>query len=312
MSYVYDLPSFKKYLNDLSPKNKVDGLTFWQNKIPLPIDIFNKFFNESGSFFYTYIDHLIAALVAYEATKEGDGFGGVAFDQLPTKDLKKYSINLVEDIDLVISENGKFKSMAQALSDLLEVDGYEIQAKRIYAALTHQGKKYSRIYCPSVMKDLIDSRFPGALDCIALSNADMFGNVIADHYGMYRAGFNDALVFIFNKQIDFRLLTKGSGQGLQRISISVVKNDSNIKVLEERIRDGSLWEPGYDEDHLVKLNPEHPFFKNIVSDENTASTITELLYCLCQFENNQFSDTQRKLLENMRQEVSRELWIKFD
>ena len=48
MSYQYDLADFKRYLHDKNRYYRVDGLIFWQNRIPMPIDQFNRYFDKSG------------------------------------------------------------------------------------------------------------------------------------------------------------------------------------------------------------------------------------------------------------------------
>ena len=146
-------------------------------------------------------------------------------------------------------------------------------------------------------------------DQVGSDNTDMFGNIIADRYNIYRSGFSDALAIIFNALLEFKILCSGRGSGLQRLNL-IVGRAEGIDVRSGQTTDGSLWEPGYDDDHFVTLNIEHPLLRNKVESESLK--LAELLYYLAEFENNQYSDTQRKLLENMRQEVSRGLWIRHD
>ncbi|GAK24717.1 hypothetical protein JCM19052_5391 [Vibrio sp. JCM 19052] len=89
MSYQYDLSDFKRYLNDKNPKYRVDGLIFWQNRIPLPIDLFNKIFNESDHIVTDYVYQLAASAVAFSHRELFESTFEVAVTDLPKGDLKK-------------------------------------------------------------------------------------------------------------------------------------------------------------------------------------------------------------------------------
>ncbi|MFL7031725.1 hypothetical protein [Vibrio cyclitrophicus] len=47
-------------------------------------------------------------------------------------------------------------------------------------------------------------------------------------------------------------------------------------------------------------------------NEEQSKPLAELLFFMGEFEYAQFSETNKKLIENLRQEVSRSLWIKHD
>ena len=286
-------------------------MIFWQNRIPLPMDLFNRMFEDGGYFFSLYTDHLVAALIALEYGTEVCEKFGISFEDLPSKNLLAARITLEEVLRQIIDCEQRIQATAAAVADLLQLENYQLNAASLVSALCHQGKKYLRLNCPTAIRNILEARFPQASLPIGCSNTDMFGNVIADRYNIYRSGFSDALAIIFNKHLDFRLICHGHGSGLQRVSLTVENGDVNVNLVEERTRDGSLWEPDYQDDHVLRMNPEHPFYKRMAGAVNSA-VVTELLYEICIFENSQFSDSQRKLLENMRQEISRELWIKFD
>lgn len=312
MSYVYDLPDFKRFLNDSNSSYRVDGLIFWQNRIPLPMDLFNRMFEDGGHFFSLYTNHLMAALVACEYQAEICDHFNVPFEDLPSKNMKGSERALELVLQAIIDREQRFRATAAAVTDQLQLEDYQLNAASLTSALCHQGKKYMRLHCPVAIHDIISVRFPSAAGIIGSSNTDMFGNVIADHYNIYRSGFSDALAIIFNKHLDFRLMCHGHTPGLQRVSLSVEGDDLNFSVIEERTKDGSLWEPDYQDDHVLRINPEHPFCKKMAAEGVDTTAVAELLYEMSVFENSQFSDSQKKLLENMRQEISRELWIKFD
>lgn len=312
MSYVYDLSDFKRYLSDLYPSYRVDGLVFWQNRIPLPIDLFNRIFAEADIFFSHYLNHLLVAVIALENQKEilGNIDKKISFSELPSSSVGVYVRETANTIGIILNTNRKYSNIAVALADLLSFGEYLPEPNQLAKALCHQGKKYARIYCSSPFREIINAH-SNVFNDIAFDNTDMFGNVIADHYNIYRSGFSDALAIIFNQLIDFRVLCAGRSTSLQRISLSVEKEGSDFNVDIKKTKDGSLWEPDYDNEHILRLNPEHPFFTASVTNKSIES-LKVLLFCLSKFEYSQFSDSQRKLMENMRQEISRELWIKYD
>ena len=310
MSYSYDLPDFKRYLNDHNPSYRTDGLIFWQNRIPLPIDLFNRIFGESDYFFELYLDHLLAAVIARASTKAilGDQ---INFPELPGSAVRGRLHEVTREISEILVATKNYRKTATIFSEQLGLDTYKLDSVRLGEALCHQGKKYSRLYCPVAFRAVIQKEHPNALLQISNDNTDMFGNLIADHYDIYRSGFSDALAIIFNQLLEFRLLCGGRISSVRRVTLVMEDEIGEISVELKRTRDGSLWEPDYSDDHLLRINPEHPFFRFAV-DAGATVCINELLYTFSKFENSQFSDAQRKLLENMRQEISRELWIRHD
>lgn len=305
MSYQYDVADFKRYLNNRNGTYRVDGLIFWQNRIPLPIDLFNRIFDESDQITTDYIYQLAASTLAF--SKEG------TFEEklehpvcdLPTDKLKvKYGL-LSDWVTAELPDNSQIVRIVYEAADMLGVPEFEFSSDRVVAALLHQGKKYTRLYMPNHIRELVE-RFAGC-DVIGQDNTDMFGNIIADRYNIYRSGFSDALAIIFNALMDFRLLFSGKGNGLQKISV-ITSTRTELDVRFAVTTDGSLWEPGYEDDHYVTINNTHPLIRKLSQEQSPA--LAELLFFLAQFENSQFSDQKKKFIENMRQTLSRELWIK--
>ena len=137
----------------------------------------------------------------------------------------------------------------------------------------------------------------------------MFGNIIADRYNIYRSGFSDALAIIFNALLDFRIMCSGRGAHLSQVRvITPLIEEADIRL--GKTSDGALWEPGYEDDHYIILNDEHPLMRNL--SENEVKPLAEFLFYIGEFENSQFSDASKKLVENLRQSISRSLWIKHD
>jgi hypothetical protein len=307
MSYQYDLSDFKLYLNDKNPKYRVDGLIFWQNRIPLPIDLFNRIFNESDLIVTDYVYQIVASVVTFSHRESFEQTFSIAVADLPKGDLNKRVLSLRDWLGGYLKDNSSITRMAYEMADTLRIEGFEFSVDKVADALQHQGKKYARIFMPEVIRNDLD-RIPGCKE-VGKDNTDMFGNIIADRYNIYRSGFSDALAIIFNALLEFRILCSCRGAHLQKLRI-LEPVFANVDVRVGKTLDGSLWEPSYDDDHYVTINLEHPLLRNISQEQS--KPLAEALFFLGEFENSQFSDVNKKFLENMRQTVSRSLWIKHD
>jgi hypothetical protein len=307
MSYQYDLSDFKRYLNNKNAKYRVDGLIFWQNRIPLPIDLFNRIFNESDQIVTDYVYQVTASAVVFSERSSFEDTFNVEVADLPKGDLKKQVLALDDWLQERLPTNSAITRMAYEIADILGLDRFEFSSNKVAEALQHQGKKYARIFMPSEVKKEFDA-MPGC-DEVGQDNTDMFGNIIADRYNIYRSGFSDALAIIFNALLEFRILCSGRGEHLQKIRVIAPMIDE-IDVRMGKTSDGSLWEPGYEDDHYITLNSEHPLVRRLSQRES--KPLAEFLFYLGEFESGQFSETNKKLIENLRQAVSRSLWIKHD
>ena len=307
MSYQYDLADFKRYLNEKNDKYRVDGLIFWKTTIPLPIDLFNRIFNESDQIVTDYVYQVVASAVAFSNLDSFESALGVAVTDLPKGDLKKKTLLLQEWLTEHLPNNSAVTLMAYEIADILGLDGFILSIDKVAASLQHQGKKYARIFMPTEVRNLFNKI--SGIDSVGQDNTDMFGNIIADRYKIYRSGFSDALVAIFNGLLDFRILCSGRGVHLNNFRV-ITPLVENIDVRLGKTTDGSLWEPGYEDDHYITLNSEHPLVRCMSEDES--KPLAELLFFLGEFESRQFSETNKKLIENLRQSVSRSLWIKHD
>ena len=144
----------------------------------------------------------------------------------------------------------------------------------------------------------------------------MFGNVIADEMSIYRIGFNDALASIFSKLLDFKIC-ECSGILSSRPMITLVspsaESNANIsnRFIYERTSDGSLWEPIYDGECKVRVNPSHPYFKSMPC-YNDNKHYYEFILKLAEYEARLIDDKELKSIESMRINISRCLWIESD
>ncbi|RTE67344.1 hypothetical protein EH243_03855 [Amphritea opalescens] len=307
MNYQYDLADFKRYLNDKNPKYRIDGLIFWQNRIPLPIDLFNQIFNESNQIVSDYVFQVAASAVTFSHQESFEKAMAVRVVDLPKGDLKKQVRALKEWLNEKLPENSPVVRMSYEVADTLGLDSFTFSIEKVAEALQHQGKKYARLFMPPEVRTQLNL----ISDCegVGIDNTDMFGNIIADRYNIYRSGFSDALAIIFNALLEFRILCSGRSEHLQRLRV-IVPLVEDIDVRLGKTRDGSLWEPGYEDDHYIILNSEHPLIRNL--SEEQSKPLAEFLFYMGEFENSQYSDESKKLVENLRQTVSRSLWIKHD
>lgn len=307
MSYQYDLSDFKRYLNEKSHKNRVDGLIFWQNRIPLPIDLFNRIFNESDLIITDYVHQLAASGVTFTNQDSFEKEFDIRVYDLPKGDLKKRALALQKWVSEHLTDNSQVTRMAYEVADILGLEDFEFATENVVDALQHQGKKYARIYIPSSVRGVFSS-ISGCED-VGQDNTDMFGNIIADRYNIYRSGFSDALASIFNGLLEFRILCSGRGKHLQKVRV-VTTLIENADIRVGKTSDGSLWEPSYGDDHFITINTQHPLLRNLSKEQS--EPLAEALFFLGEFENSQFSDANKKFLEDMRQTVSRKLWMKHD
>lgn len=307
MDYQYDLADFKRYLNQKNEKYRVDGLIFWQNRIPLPIDLFNRIFNESDQIVTDYIYQVAASAVTFSNRNSFQEIFDIEVTDLPKADLKKQLIDLNHWLTEALYDGSAVVNMTYEIADLLGMDGFTFSISKVADALQHQGKKYARIFMPVEVKQQYSS-IKGC-DEVGQDNTDMFGNIIADKYNIYRSGFSDALAIIFNALLEFRILFSGKGGYLPKVRIiAPVVDDVDVRI--GKTSDGSLWEPRYEDDHYITINQDHPLVRQLSAEQ--FGPLAECLFFLGELENSQFSDEKKKFVEELRQSLSRSLWIKYD
>ncbi|MGG6134527.1 hypothetical protein ACQV2E_01450 [Pantoea allii] len=307
MTYHYELADFKRYLHEKNPNYRVDGLIFWQNRIPLPIDLFNKIFDESDLIVKDYIYQIVASLLIHIEKVSFENTFIFKVDNLPNEKLKQHEEKLFEWVNEHFQPTSNISMLGYEFAEILGLCEFVFLPEKVSAALTHQGKKYTRLYMPTQIRDKVINI--SQCETIGQDNTDMFGNIIADRYNIYRSGFSDALAIIFNALLEFRILCTAKGDKLPTFRV-ITPAITDVDVRFGKTLDGSLWEPGYDEDHFIVINSEHPVMRHLLQDES--KNLAEFLFFMGQYENSQFSDQNKKFIENMRQSISRSLWIKHD
>ncbi|MDC1211373.1 hypothetical protein N8087_05565 [Porticoccaceae bacterium] len=310
MKHVFDHPGFKKYLLTEEGKFKEDGMSIWFNMIPIPLDLFDRFFDSWRDYFALYLDHLMVSIILANNINELTAME-LSFDDFPTDGL---SLESIDDLKTIIANSlnsdSTYQLVGQEISNTLGVEGYIIELSALMNALAHKGKKYERLFMPRFVRTLISRYYPRALDKVATRNGDMFGNIIADGIGLYRAGFGDALSALFNKLLDYKI-DKCSGIISLENSVKLRFESSTDCSIDDRVlhipsSDGCLWQPFFDGDVKMKLNPNHPFYKTI-ADSGNPQAIFQMLLKLSEFERNSSSNRELELLENFRRNLSRGL-----
>lgn len=314
--YSLDKYEFKKYLLDELSDTRQEELIFWKRNIPMPVDLIYNIFEKRGNLFSTYLDHIGAAyLFAWAEKKEGRNWK-VNFPSQPTKENISQKVLVLDTFNKYFEESGTGE-MLNNFAELFLLENYRPDSAALAAALCHDGRKYKRLYIPQPVREKLMQVFPDLLTEMALSNWDMFSNVIADELKVYRMGFADAFNGIFIKLIEYVL--KNSG-GTQKKYVSATGFDliqenknivSDIGIVYGNVSDGSIWEPSYTSGRTsAVLNKLHPFFDQLQkSGHEAGSIISKLLNVMAEKENGILRDRDKKVIEMFRQDVSRELRI---
>lgn len=308
-----DQYEFKKYLLSELPDSRQEELIFWKKRIPMPVDMVYKMYNERAALFSQYIDHLLAGYIIARSVSGNSTTWQEEFELQPTSKNKSREENLRAVYRERISDSG-LRELARRTSELLMIPEHSFTEDRFIHAIMHEGRKYKRLYIHNEFRKIYQQVFPELLDLIATSNGDMFSNVVADILGVYRMGFADAFSVMFNKLIDYTV--NKSLEGVKDYS-----RESGIRLtipaslpgspdaIHEPVTDGSFWEPVYKNSRKsVRVNSSHPFYSRIQNSGMSAqSLVDEFLLALATIENEALKESERRTLEIFRQETSRKL-----
>ncbi len=313
-NYKYEKYDFKRFLEDSNPDRfRSEKHMFWVGTIPLPDEIVFQMFDDRGKLIGFYLNHLFALLGLLEIESESS-FDESVVALYPDK-TNPLNISFNELKKKLLNKKSSYGEIVKKLCELLQLDSYTYDFTFIEEALLHKGKKYNRMYIhPEVRKFL-----EGELDWFDYGSfraqSDMFGNVLADHYKIYRGGISDALSGIFNKLIDFLILgaqhnvSERVSVNNSNISIEVAKKENEIDsaFFEERsLMDGSIWEPAYIGEQLgFYIDPSHPYSEKVLNSNDEGAFM--LLRMLSNLEFNTFNEKERQKYQSIRKELSRKL-----
>ncbi|WP_374163809.1 hypothetical protein [Arcticibacter sp. MXS-1] len=314
--YTLDKYDFKRYLLNQLPDARQEDLIFWKKTIPIPIDLIYAIFESRGSLLSKYIHHVGAAyLFSWIAREEGRDWVEELSSQ-PTAQNDKFQ--LVE----IFKKFGDKSGIANLMSELAEMfmlENFRADEFSLAEALCHKGRKYERLYIPPQVRQKVQAVFPELLQHIAISNGDMFSNVVADELKVYRMGFADAFTGIFNKLIEYILANTNSKKGYSNVSsLSIVQEEGphyeKAEVSYGVITDGSIWEPVYSNARTTfVLNKMHPYADEIRKAGPIAETLlAKLISVLAEKENEIIRLNDKRIIEVFRQDVSREMRLRAE
>lgn len=312
MGYVFDISGFKAFILEESGRFRIDGLSIWYNSIPIPVDLFEIFFDSWRDNFKIYLDHLMVALMLEQLLQEHEELELSVQDFPNAEAIKSKRQALFKVLSECKSTRSEFASLAQELAAILSVENYQFDINDLLDAASIEGKKYKRMFLPKEFRKLIKIRIAGSLDSVATSNGDMFGNIIADRLKLYRSGFSDALAGLFNKLLEYKIdkcsgFIAVTGSSILRFGDEGSSNKL-IQVIKEKTVDGSLWEPLFDGEIKIRLNPSHPHYEVITKCSNPEAVI-KILGVMARLEMNCSNGNELKIIENVRARISRELWM---
>lgn len=308
MKEVFDISGFKSYLLKDSNRFRADGLSIWYNSIPIPIDIFDSLFSSWPDLFREYLNHLVTSLILEKITADQSSLGLSMRDFPDPESVKTMGSQFYRIVGDALNAQLVFRELSRELATILGLSAYEIDNLTVVECASARGKKYNRLYVPKAFRSAVLNGLPDGLKNVATSNGDMFGNILADYLNLYRAGFNDALSAIFNRLLDYKI-TRCSGlvQSGETTVLNFGEGGVEFSFVENRTTDGSLWEPYFDGELKVRLNPTHPHFSSIKSCSNPEAVL-KILGIMAELEINCENQKQLRTLEEIRSRISRALW----
>lgn len=318
--YLLTKHDFKRYLLAELPDTRQEDLIFWKKTIPMPVDMVYGIFERRGALLGKYLDHIGAiCLSGYIAEQSGLEWQEEIVKQ-PTKD----NLVRIEEVRNGFREGlnrTNAGEMLGVMAELLMLGGYVPDENRLADAICHEGRKYKRLWLPVQFRSIIGEHFPEVLQYMSLSNWDMFSNVVADELKVYRMGFADAFTGIFNKLIEYIIQNSGSARGGYSTAsgVSIVQEGSQNGYAAHSpvygmVSDGSIWEPRYaGGGSTFILNSNHPFNELLKQKgSETEKAVFDLLGAFSEIESGTMSDTDRRVMENLRQDLSRKLRLKLE
>lgn len=319
MNYTLEKYDFRNYLLTELKDTRQDEFIFWKKTIPVPIDLIYTMFEKRGLLLKKYLDHIGAAcLYAFAVKKEGGDWKAELARQ-PTEDNRPQVEKISRLLKKYYDPSGVGKMLKQ-LAEILLLNDFTTDATALAQSLCHEGRKYKRLYLHSQIKDILRKSFPDVLSRIAVSNGDMFSNVVCDELHVYRMGFADAFSTIFNKLIDFVLDHSETGRKSYSSASAYTVTDIGVHQVEAppvsygKVSDGSIWEPLYKDSVTGYLiNSSHPFFGWVRSKGPEAEEIfVSMIATMAQFENDIIKESDRTVVERFRQDVSRNLRLQTE
>jgi hypothetical protein len=303
---------FKKHLLARLPDSRQEELIFWKKKIPLPIDLIYKIFDQRGELIKIYLDHISSFCLYAYASNIDPSDSDLEITNLPSSSNNSISDKLTEHYHKHY-ENSKINALTEYLANRLFIVEYQFSETDYLKSVCHEGRKYKRLYLPTEIKKQLEIYNSELLHHIGISNGDMFGNIVADELGVYRSGFSDAFSAIFNKLLDFIFKYSDDNQIIVSTASKIKITQDNEPILQfaninkGKVVDGSLWEPKYiNAKSSFILNDKHPYLEFLIN-KTGHDVLVDFASQSAIIENETVNDSTRKALEIFRQDLSRML-----
>ncbi|MBI34185.1 MAG: hypothetical protein CMP67_02350 [Flavobacteriales bacterium] len=304
---------FKNFLLSEKREYHQDDLIFWRNNIPLPLDLIYRLFEDRYLLISLYLDHIFASLIYFKIDLNIEDY--ISVELLPDKKyVIKNEIEIKSKIEAFLNQNPSVDDVFKKVVLIVGIEDYDLNTENLFDALCHAGKKYSRIYVPNEVKEVIQESYISFFNKVGTNQKDMFGNVVCDHFGIYRSGLSDAFASIFTDLLSFQILNKSSksiGKSLVKFKTKHKKENTENEIEYVDSLGGKIWEPMYKNGKVgIRLNRNHLFIDTLTEEE--VAKITPLLLSLSEEEFNSFSDVKTKVLEEMRESISRSTRLKLE
>lgn len=306
MNYKHSFPDFLTFCSDQGLKIVEDGETLWENNKPAPKELIRKMFFDTPLILEKFMDHLFSAVIV----SLGDlKYKTIFFESLPASKTLKEQAKKEELCNYYdeFSNMEQFNKFRDAVVGYSGIQYTPLSLERFYEAISHQGKKYTRLYYPRSIKDLIKEMLPNCQrKHLTREKGDFLGNQLCDTYNIYRSGYSDLLSIIFNKYLDFKFdylqgydpskSTQGQQRSEQFYTAGELIYSNNMR--------GNLWSPIMRQNGTIsaKVNNLHPIFE--VEDKDKFKL---LILALSEIEMGIFEEEQKSKQEQLRFRVSKQI-----
>uniref|UniRef100_UPI004048A4EB hypothetical protein n=1 Tax=Yoonia sp. TaxID=2212373 RepID=UPI004048A4EB len=305
MRYTYN--EFTNFCMKRNKSIRVDGDMVWSGTIPLPESLIKRIFFGAERLLSAYLDHLISsiAIAIYDLSNNSDTLNAV-----PSPEFAEDNSDLLIKIWTFSQSHEKFTQLQDFIIKSSGLGNYtSLDLLRFNQALKHKGKKYARLYVPTVLKKRFGEIAPKINNKVGISNGDMFGNVIADDLNIYRSGFSDAFAGIFKEYLEFKFLHFDSvDPSLSVLGVAREEIYPEIGALIiSKHQTNSLWEPRLGVQGAINalLNDTHPLL--LSDDLNEKQKLDLIILALSHEEMHTMSESEKELIESFRQRVSQTL-----
>ena len=301
--YSYNFTDFVDYLSSNSQKEiRVCNEIVWDGNKPIPKEIVKDVFYNGREFFEIFEQHMVASFCIALSDVENSSS---LIKNLPSTKFVDRNKTIILTAVQSVTKCPEYKRFHEHLKSLTGTKCEDISNEQIFKCLTHDGKKYERLYYNDRTRFWFRDNAPNLLKLLPRKNGDFFGNIICEKLEIYRSGYSDALAKFFNRLLDFKseVFPLHDPDMVNQGRIGAAKQMVLGNVIFRKNRDGSLWEPFLDQNGKISiyLDNTHPS----LSEKNTNNLFHELLLAMAREEMHTMNENKKQNLEEFRYRVSR-------